>query len=375
VIRENVFPDLKINHIVDINFGGFEDLVNAIGCVYTDVDHRYYNNTAQTDYSSIDIQAGYQKLCGPAALQFVRFRHTDSDLVRNARQQDFIRWAKDQYGVDNIISNRGKLLKIFGQHTQTDRSLHTTDGLINLFNLVAFSAGHTLKQFPFPAIFLPCPVTASGQTPCYVTAEPEAEAAVYQQFMTPSKAPVAPSPAPSAKKARRASAPSAKAAGLVADTADGKAQAAAVAKLAMQIYYPKLIAGDSQYCSSLGTACYEYPNPGSVYAGSYPRAYTIHDQDGVPHLAYRMTLVINPALGEYYGVQGTTWRDPPILAKPQETRIVHRKRLLIFVNGHHITLVGWRTAQAAYWISNTLTNNLSNSAMIDMAASLTPAGP
>ncbi|HEY5316443.1 MAG TPA: LCP family protein, partial [Solirubrobacteraceae bacterium] len=190
VIRQNVFPDLRINHIVDVNFGGFEDLVNAIGCVYTDVDHRYYNDTAVTDYSSIDLQAGYQKLCGVDALAFVRFRHTDSDIVRNARQQDFIRWAKDQYGVSNLISNRDALLKIFGRHTQTDRSLHTTDGLINLFNLVAFSAGHTIKQIPFPAIFLPCPITAAGQTPCYVSGDPGAEASAYRQFMKPTSAPV-----------------------------------------------------------------------------------------------------------------------------------------------------------------------------------------
>ena len=116
-----------------------------------DVDHRYYNNTALTDYSSINIQPGYQKLCGADALAFVRFRHTDSDLVRNARQQDFIRWAKDQYGVGNIITNKDKLLRIFGAHTQTDHNLHTIDGLINLFNLVAFSAGHAIKQVKFPA--------------------------------------------------------------------------------------------------------------------------------------------------------------------------------------------------------------------------------
>ena len=372
VIRENVFPDLRVNHIVDINFGGFEDLVNAIGCVYSDVDHRYYNNTAQTDYSSIDLQPGYQKLCGTAALTFVRFRHTDSDLVRNARQQDFIRWAKDQYGVDNLISNRDKLLKIFGQHTQTDRSLHTTDGLINLFNLVAFSAGHTIKQIPFPAIFLPCPLTASGQTPCYVTDEAQSAENAYQQLMTPTTGP-APSAVPAVKKSRHTSASSARAAGLSADPTDGKAQAAALAKLAMPIYYPRLIAGDSQYCSDLGTDCYEYPNPGYVYNGSYPRAYTIHDQSGVPHFAYRMTLVVNPVLGEYYGVQGTTWRDPPILRVPQQVRTVHGKHLLLFLDGRHINLVGWRTAQAAYWVSNTLNDALSNPAMIDIAASLTKA--
>ncbi len=161
VLRQQVFPDLHVNHIIDVNFGGFEDLVDAIGCVYADVDHRYYNNTALTNYSSIDIQPGYQKLCGDnqadsGALSFVRFRHTDSDIVRNARQQDFLRWAKAQYGISKLISNRDKLLRIFGKNAQTDRDLHTTDGLINLFDLVLNSAGHTIKQIKFPAQFLPC---------------------------------------------------------------------------------------------------------------------------------------------------------------------------------------------------------------------------
>ena len=156
VLKQQVFPGLHVNHIIDVNFGGFEDLVDAIGCVYTDVDHRYYNNTAYTDYSSIDIQPGYQKLCGTDALEFVRFRHTDNDIVRNARQQDFLRWAKDQFNSSELFNNRDKLIKIFGQHTETDHNLHTVDGLINLFDLVAFSAGHSVKQITFPAIFLPC---------------------------------------------------------------------------------------------------------------------------------------------------------------------------------------------------------------------------
>src|SRR5207302_5414908 len=92
ILRRQVFPGLRVNHIIDVNFSGFSDLVDAIGCVYTDVDHRYYNDTAVTNYSSIDIQPGYQKLCGSnqsssGALAFVRFRHTDTDIVRNARQQ------------------------------------------------------------------------------------------------------------------------------------------------------------------------------------------------------------------------------------------------------------------------------------------------
>src|SRR5437588_3535759 len=179
-IKQNLFPQLAAGHIIDVNFGGFEALVNAIGCVYSDVDHRYFNNTAVTNYSSIDIRPGYQKLCGADALAFVRFRHTDNDIVRNARQQDFLRWAKDQYSESDLIANEGKLLKIFGGHTQTDRNLHTSDGLINLFNLVAFSAGHQIKRISFPAMLQPCTAQTGA---CYVTSEPGAEARAYDAFM------------------------------------------------------------------------------------------------------------------------------------------------------------------------------------------------
>ena len=46
--------------------------------------------------SEIDIEAGYQRLCGFKALQYVRFRHDDNDLVRSARQQDFLREARQK---------------------------------------------------------------------------------------------------------------------------------------------------------------------------------------------------------------------------------------------------------------------------------------
>jgi hypothetical protein len=64
-----------------------------------DVDRRYYNkNTGAyyNNYANINLQPGYQKLSGQNALDFVRFRHTDSDLTRVARQQEFVRAFKEQ---------------------------------------------------------------------------------------------------------------------------------------------------------------------------------------------------------------------------------------------------------------------------------------
>ena len=59
-----------------------------------------------------------------------------------------------------------------------------------------------------------------------------------------------------------------------------------------------------------------------------------------------MTLVLNALLGEYYGVQGTTWQNPPLLAAPTETEIVAGKRLKLFAQGGKLDHVAWRTPQA-----------------------------
>jgi polyisoprenyl-teichoic acid--peptidoglycan teichoic acid transferase len=381
ILQAQVFHGLQVNHIIDVNFSGFMDLVNAIGCVYTDVDHRYYNNTAVTDYSSINVQPGYQKLCGTDALEFVRFRHTDTDIVRNARQQDFLRWAKDQFSPDQIVEERNKLLRIFGQHAQTDGNLHTTDGLINLFNLVAFSAGHTIKQVPFPAVLLPCaPISptatnAATQTPCYVGAEQSDEQNAFTQFMKPTAGrPATPGAPPASAPGGRSSARAARAPGLASDVGDGVAQTKAVGNVGMPVYYPRLIMAGAQYCTPTNPLCpLAVGNVAAVdgVSSGYPRAYLIHDLAGAPHPAYRMTIVINSVLGEYYGVQGTTWQNPPILNDPTEARMVNGKQLELYANGGKISLVAWHTPRGVYWISNTLTDTISNRQMVAIAASLT----
>jgi LCP family protein required for cell wall assembly len=86
---------LKVNYLITVNFHGFKLLVNKLGGVWMDVDHRYYN-PPHTGYATIDLHPGYQKLDGQQALDFVRFRHTDSDLFRLARQQLFVKALKDR---------------------------------------------------------------------------------------------------------------------------------------------------------------------------------------------------------------------------------------------------------------------------------------
>ncbi len=101
---------VPINYLISVNFLGFISVVNKLGGVWMDVDRRYYNKnvgTAGTDFANIDLQPGYQLMNGRHALQFVRFRHTDSDLFRLARQQQFVsamrQRAADSLGPTSLV--------------------------------------------------------------------------------------------------------------------------------------------------------------------------------------------------------------------------------------------------------------------------------
>ena len=90
---------LPINYLITVNFRGFREIVDKLGGVWLDIDRRYYNHndgSAASNYADINLQPGYQRLDGTNALAFVRFRHTDSDLTRLARQQQFVRAMKEQ---------------------------------------------------------------------------------------------------------------------------------------------------------------------------------------------------------------------------------------------------------------------------------------
>ena len=82
-----------------VDFTGFAKLVDEVGGVYLDIDRRYYNKnigTLATNFADIDLQPGYQRLDGTDALSHVRYRHTDSDYARIARQQQFLSELKRQ---------------------------------------------------------------------------------------------------------------------------------------------------------------------------------------------------------------------------------------------------------------------------------------
>ncbi|CAB4878353.1 unannotated protein [freshwater metagenome] len=73
-------------------------------------------------------------------------------------------------------------------------------------------------------------------------------------------------------------------------------------------------------------------------------------------------------------MQGTNWKAPPILDSPSERRRMRGRSYDLFYDGSRLRIVSFRTPRAVYWISNTLTNTLTNRQMLAIARSLTRLG-
>jgi LCP family protein required for cell wall assembly len=357
--------DFPINNVINVNFGGFRRAVNYVGGVYVDVDRRYYNdNTTAAPgeaYATIDVQPGYQKLKGQDALDYVRYRHGDNDFFRASRQQDFLRQVTHQDATRALLdfSQRKKLARIFGRYFEVDKSFLTASNLIGLARTGLFMINQKapVNEVRFPAYEAKNPAINS-----YLYVKDSALRKTYREFMTgkgstnPRRAnehtPVA-EPTPTPTPARKQNKPSS-IAGLEEARREGENMAVLAesqGKLGFPFYFPTL------------------RKTGSRYADSEPRIYTIRDVQKKPHRAYRLVLSAG-SYGEYYGVQGMSWRYPPILDDPDRVRSVGGRRMMLYYDGRHLRLVAWRTRKAVYWVTNTLTMSIPNSRLVAIAGSL-----
>jgi len=111
--------DVPVNYLITVNFRGFRQLVDRLGGVWMDVDRRYFNDRGGPGgYAKINLQPGYQLLTGYRALDYVRFRHTDSDLFRNARQQQFVRAFKEQIESSFTPLTLPKVIKVITNNVE-----------------------------------------------------------------------------------------------------------------------------------------------------------------------------------------------------------------------------------------------------------------
>jgi LCP family protein required for cell wall assembly len=357
-IEHEVFPGIHINGIVDVNFASFIKIVDTLGCVYVNVDHRYLhiNGEGGELYSEINLQPGYQKLCYNNALSYVRYRHGDSDFVRVARQQDFLRALREQVSAEDLLGQVKHVAKVVGKAIVTAGFSSSADRVIELVKLISFSQGKPLRQVKFRAASTNFPLKGGS----YVTSNESLERATLNDFLHGQQKILAPKPSapqPSGKShghhpAHRSSAPSAASLGLAPSSMTGDEELAKqTVGMPLQVLYPTL-----QTSSSVEQSA---------------RAYDLRDKGGRLRHAYVAVWQQN-TLGGYYDFEGTDWPHPPIVAHPNEQRKINHVTYMIFSDGGHIHVIAWRRGKMLYWLTNTLLEDLSNEQMLTIARSAHP---
>jgi polyisoprenyl-teichoic acid--peptidoglycan teichoic acid transferase len=245
---------------------------------------------------------------------------------------------------------------VFGRYFDRDKSLDNKKEVFKFAKTVLFTAGNPVREVRFR-------VTDAPDRVNLVATESMLEESV-SEFMN-AKASATPreqsEPTEADVKASRERAKKRKnkpssIKGLEEARAEGENQAILAArKLDFPFYFPTL------------------RTSAAAYQGQEPRTYRIRDERGKKHDAYRLVLA-KGVVGEYYGIQGMTWRYPPILDDPHETIVRDGRKLMVYRDGKRVRLVAWRTRKAVYWVSNTLTQSLSADQMIGIASSLKRLG-
>jgi len=352
---------LDINHLVNVDFTGFARAVNAIGCVYVDVDHRYFhqnteNGTSADDYAEINLQPGYQALCGFDALSYARYRHTDNDIVRAARQQAFLREARAKVPPSKLIEDRKKLVKIFTTYTSSD--IGSAEEMLQVLRLFFDLRGAQIKEIHFTGTLGPSYVTATeGEIKTAVdqflgvegTPGPAGSSAKPKKEVAPEQPPDHSKSTPASKKNSSGSLPS-----TLTRTSYGKqlAQAIKARKEKVPVFYPTVLEQGSDYAQK-------------------PRVYKINGKgDGSPpkseRAAYKWVFSL-PGLGDYYGFEGTRWKDPPILSDATDEKMIGDRDYKLFYDGDRLRMVAWQTDEGSFWVSNSLIETISNEDMLKIA--------
>ena len=91
------------------------------------------------------------------------------------------------------------------------------------------------------------------------------------------------------------------------------------------------------------------------------------------HKAY-VAVISRGLIGQYYDVQGMDWTSAPMFASPDQTIQIGDRSYQLYYEGSNLKMVAWRQYGAMYWVRNTLTDNLSNAAMLAMAEQTYPLG-
>jgi LCP family protein required for cell wall assembly len=445
---------IPINYMITVNFRAFTNIVDRLDGVYMDVDRRYFNDNSQggDSYATIDLKPGYQHLNGRDALDFVRFRHTDSDLYRVVRQQDFLKALKQRVsstwdifelpGIVKAVTENIEVAKGGGKPISSGEVLRYANALYGL------PAGN-FQQVPLEGVsgFFELEIAPESLqdavrrflNPDLKASEKALTVATGQKIKNEANAPPPSQVSVEIQNGNGEDGAADEAAVLLgrigyrtenggnadnfdyfrtrvlydAGTEDAEAAAQELADLFGGAEVRKAPAGEplatmlrvvvgKTFQGTLGPApaddTPERQKPQVVGDRTsiapalrqlrrqvdFPlllptvreKGSSIVDDEGIR--AYKLDgnravrLTYRTASNEFWGIQQTSWDDPPILNEPTLERTIGGRTYKLFFSGPKLHVVAFESDGAVYWVVNTLRNRLSNETMLAIAKGLKP---
>ncbi|NOX60987.1 MAG: LCP family protein [Chloroflexi bacterium] len=132
------FLGQPIHYYVRVNFQGFREILERVGCIDIEVPRDINDPLFPDDnygYDPFYIKAGRYCMDAETALKYARTRHADSDFGRMERQQQVLIALKDKVlstgQLPNLIANLPALLSALSDSIQTDMPLGRMLSLAN----------------------------------------------------------------------------------------------------------------------------------------------------------------------------------------------------------------------------------------------------
>ena len=147
---------LPVHHYIEVDFVGFQSLVDEIGGVYLDFPY-----PARDANSGLSVDAGYQLLDGAQALAYARSRHYQEqrdgewvsvdadDIGRTGRQQTLLLAILGAVKTPSNVTEAGSIVGEFAQHLTVDSAL-ARSSLVELAYRMRSISGQKIETATLP---------------------------------------------------------------------------------------------------------------------------------------------------------------------------------------------------------------------------------
>jgi polyisoprenyl-teichoic acid--peptidoglycan teichoic acid transferase len=136
------FLKVKVDYIAQVDFQGFERVVDSIGGITVDVKQTLIDPEYPTENHGVEriyIPAGLQIMDGRTSLIYARSRHASNDFDRSKRQQQVLKDVLRQVRSRNLTANVSLLPKWIGVLEQNVRTTLPISDLSTMSDLAGIA--------------------------------------------------------------------------------------------------------------------------------------------------------------------------------------------------------------------------------------------